>query len=95
MRQLSIIPLLLALPIIALTGCATAPPVIQTVTVTKIVTPDIPASMLACMPAPPVPVITATDPHGGSKTADLLVREYIAGNDCRLHLEAVKEAISK
>ena len=90
MRQLSIIPLLLALA-----GCAIPPPVIQTVTITKFIRPDIPPGMLACMPSPPVPVITATDPHGGSKTSDLLVQEYVAGNDCRLHLEAVKEALAK
>ena len=78
-----------------LAGCTTPPPVIQTVTITKVVTPDIPPGLLACMPSPPVPIITATDAHGGSETADLLVQEYIAGNDCRLHLEAVKEALAK
>ena len=95
MKPVNKLAILLTLPVIALTGCATTPPVIQTVTVTKFITPDIPPGMLACMPAPPVPIITATDAHGGSETADLLVQEYIAGNDCRLHLQAVKEALSK
>lgn len=80
---------------IVLTGCASAPPVIQTVTVTKLVHPDIPPGLLACMPAPAVPVITATDPHGGSKVAALLVREAIAGQDCRLHVNAIRQALGQ
>ena len=71
-----------------LSACTTSPPQIQTVTVTKIVTPDIPLTLLTCMKTPEVPLMTLQ-----SQVARLLVQEYIAGQDCRLHLEAVSKAL--
>ena len=95
MKPVKKIAFILPIAGIMLTGCTTPPPVLQTVTVTKIIKPDIPPQMLACMPAPTVPVITATDPHGGSKVAALLVREAIAGQDCRLHVNAIRQALDQ
>lgn len=74
---------------LALTGCATRPPTIQTVVETKVVTPSLPASLLTCMDEPPIPAMTLQ-----SQAADLLVAIDIAGEDCRLHLAAVKQALS-
>ncbi len=76
------------LAVLALTGCASKPPTIETVTVSHLVTPDIPPALLTCMPTPPVPVMTLQ-----SQVARLLVQEYIAGQDCRLHLAAVEQAL--
>lgn len=71
-----------------LAACAT-PPVIQTVVETKVVTPDIPPALLTCMDEPPIPAMTLQ-----SQVADLLVADDIAGQDCRLHLAAVKQALA-
>jgi hypothetical protein len=73
---------------LGLAACST-PPVIQTVTETKVVTPDIPASLLSCMGEPAVPAMTLQ-----SQVADWLVADEIAGQDCRLHLAAVKQALA-
>jgi hypothetical protein len=67
-----------------LVGCA-AP---MTVTQTKIVTPDVPPAMLSCMPEPPIPDVKLQ-----SQAADLLVAIDEAGEDCRQHLAAVKQAL--
>jgi uncharacterized lipoprotein YajG len=73
-----------------LAGCAAPPSTIQTVTVTKVVTPDIPPALLVCMDEPPIPAMTMQ-----SQAAELLVHIDTAGQDCRLHLAAVKQALGK
>lgn len=80
---------LYGIAVLFLSGCA-APPVVQTVTVTKFVHPDIPPALLSCMSDPEIPVITMQ-----SQVARLLVQEHIAGEDCRLHLAAVKQALGQ
>jgi uncharacterized lipoprotein YajG len=72
-----------------LTGCAAPETQIQTVVQTKVVTPQIPAALLTCMDEPPIPAMTLQ-----SQAADLLVADDIAGEDCRLHLAAVKQALA-
>ncbi|HUN00393.1 MAG TPA: hypothetical protein PLI96_07915 [Halothiobacillus sp.] len=80
---------LYGLAVLLLTGCA-SPPVIQTVTVTKFLKPDIPPALLSCMGEPAIPPMTMQ-----SQAAALLVHVDIAGEDCRLHLAAVKQALGQ
>ena len=74
--------------VLVLAGCA-QPPVVQTVTVTKVVTPDVPAALLACMGEPVLGPVTLQ-----SQFDVWAVRLEVAGEDCRLHLAAVKQALS-
>jgi hypothetical protein len=82
-------PSFIAITAFFLAGCATPAPIIQTVVQTKVVTPDVPAGLLTCMGAPPIPPMTME-----SQAMDLLVQEIIAGQDCRDHLAAVAQALS-
>jgi hypothetical protein len=70
----------------ALSACAAKP---TTLVKIQTVTPTVPADMLICAPDP-VP----------DATSDADVSVYIwnlwaAGQDCRLHLEAIKAALGK
>jgi hypothetical protein len=80
---------MMLLALVLLTGCATPQPVVQTVVETRVVTPQLPAELLTCMDEPPIPPMTLQ-----SQAADLLVAIDVAGQDCRLHLAAVKQALA-
>ena len=87
-----------------LTGCATAPQIPKTITVTKdIYVPwSWPAALQTCAPDPaplPVPHIAASDPHAASKIARNIVELRAhdaaaagAADDCRDTLAAAVAA---
>ena len=89
---------------LALTGCATVPPLPQTLTVTKTVyVPwQWPLALQSCAPDPAplaIPHIAATDPHAGSQVAAYIVRlrshdaaAQAAADDCRDTLAAAVAA---
>ncbi len=77
--------LLLTLPILFV-GCAAEPPVTRIVTVT----PQIPAPLLHCAPAPAVPVTNSQ-----AVVAQYIVSLWQAGQDCRAHVNAIKAALAK
>jgi len=72
--------------LLLLAGCASAPPVTKIVTVT----PTLPASLLACAPAPDVP-----SPVSQSVVAKYIVALWQAGQDCRAHVQAISELFNK
>ena len=78
----------------SLAGCATAPPPrIETVTVTKVVTPDIPASLFDILPVPAVPIITLGDVHGGSESSTFMVQDHVSNEVCHEHMSAIQQAL--
>jgi hypothetical protein len=74
------------LPVLLLSGCATAPPATRIVTIT----PQIPPSLLICAPAPAVPEATTQ-----SQVADYIVALWQAGQDCRAHVNAMRVVLAK
>jgi hypothetical protein len=74
------------LPLVVLAGCATAPPVTRIVTIT----PQIPPGLLRCAPAPVVPEATTQ-----SQVADYIVSLWLAGQDCRAHVNAMRTVLAK
>ncbi|OYY04698.1 MAG: hypothetical protein B7Y73_03575 [Acidocella sp. 35-58-6] len=74
-------PLLL---ILLLAGCAQAAPVTRLVTIT----PTVPGSLLQCAPAPQVPVASRQ-----SVVARYIVALWQAGEDCRAHVAAIRQAL--
>jgi uncharacterized lipoprotein YajG len=69
-----------------LAGCA-APPQ-QVVTRIRVVEPRIPPSLLACPPAPAVPLVQRQ-----SQVATYVAELWEAGEVCRNHLAAVADAL--
>jgi len=66
-----------------LAGCAATPPVTRIVTIS----PEIPAPLLECAPAPDVPPATSQ-----AAVARYIVALWQAGQDCRAHVAAIKTA---
>lgn len=73
-----------------LAGCASAPPPPQIVVQTKLVMPNIDPDLLSCGDAPNVPVHPAMQ----SDAAHYLVALWAWGNECRSHLDAVRQSLS-
>jgi hypothetical protein len=73
--------------LLLLAGCATAPP---PTLVTRIVTlsPNVPAGLLKCQPAPAVPVTVSQ-----AVVAKYIVALWQAGQDCRAHVSAIGQAL--
>lgn len=74
--------------LLVLGGCAAKPP--QVVTRIKIVRPTIPAALLSCPPAPPVPASQAP-----SAVARYVVSLWEAHGICHDHLDEVKHTLDK
>jgi hypothetical protein len=71
----------LLFPLLLLAGCAgSAPPVTRIVTIT----PQIPAGLLTCAAAPPVPEASSQ-----AAVAQFIVALWQAGQDCRAHVTAM------
>ena len=73
-----------------LAGCASTPPSPQIVVQTKLVAPNIDPDLLSCGDAPKVPVHAVMQ----SDAAHYLVALWAWGNECRSHLEAVRQSLS-
>ncbi|BAJ82203.1 MULTISPECIES: YajG family lipoprotein [Acidiphilium] len=76
----------LMLAVVLLAGCAAPPP--QVVTRIRVVEPRIPPSLLACPPAPAVPLVQRQ-----SQVATYVAELWEAGEICRNHLAAVAGAL--
>jgi hypothetical protein len=76
----------LLLPVVLLAGCATPPPLTRIVTIT----PEIPPGLLNCAAAPVVPEATTQ-----AQVADYIVALWLAGQDCRAHVNAVRTVLVK
>ena len=76
----------LMLAVVLLAGCAARPP--QVVTRFRVVEPRIPPSLLACPPAPAVPLVQRQ-----SQVATYVAELWEAGEICRNHLAAVADAL--
>ncbi|EGO95898.1 hypothetical protein APM_1275 [Acidiphilium sp. PM] len=74
------------LAVVLLAGCAAPPP--QVVTRIRVVEPRIPPSLLACPPAPAVPLVQRQ-----SQVANYVAELWEAGEICRNHLAAVAGAL--
>ena len=74
--------------LLVLGGCAAKPP--QVVTKVKIVRPTIPAALLSCPPAPPVPASKAP-----SAVARYVVSLWEAHGVCHDHLDEVKHTLDR
>ncbi len=72
--------------LLLLGACAAPAPITRIVTLT----PQIPAALLNCAPAPDVPETTKQ-----SVVAQYIVDLWQAGQDCRDHLYSVKTAADK
>ena len=68
-----------------LAGCTPPPPVVTRI---RVVEPRIPPSLLACPPAPAVPLVQRQ-----SQVATYVAELWEAGEICRNHLAAVAEAL--
>jgi hypothetical protein len=78
--------MLLRLPLLfLLTSCAASLPVTRMVTLT----PQVPAPLLKCAPAPGVPVTTSQ-----AVVAQYIVALWQAGQDCRAHVAAIQAALA-
>ncbi|MGC8526451.1 hypothetical protein [Acidiphilium sp.] len=76
----------LMLAVVLLAGCAAPSP--QVVTRIRVVEPRIPPSLLACPPAPAVPLVQRQ-----SQVATYVAELWEAGEICRNHLAAVAGAL--
>lgn len=70
--------------LLLLGGCAAPAPVTRIVTVT----PQLPAALMRCAPAPDVPEASSQ-----AVVADYIVALWLAGQDCRAHLAAARNAL--
>jgi hypothetical protein len=70
-----------------LAGCsASAPPVTRIVTIS----PAVPGPLLHCMAPPEVPV-----KNSQAIVAKYIVALWLAGDDCRAHVAAINQVLSK